>query len=571
MRIKTLKFFFITFFILLGIFLLYLQIIKGPLYKELSYRNSIRLLNINASRGIIYDRYDKEVAHNVLSFGVFIVPQETSDLDAEIKKLSGILEVPESLLRRNYKRNYRAPFAPCEVARDVPKRKAILVEEMRLDMPGVLVKEIPLRRYPYKDSLAHAVGYIGEINKGELELLKSYGYAVKDMIGKEGIERVADSALRGRSGGMQIQVDNRGRRVKVLSSKKPESGRDIYLTIDAEFQSLVSKMMAGKRGAAIFMDPRTGEVLSMVSTPSYDPNGPLSSVLNDVDSPFLNRAVMAQYPPGSLFKIILAITGLDSEKITSSSTFICRGRLEIGKDEFSCWKRDGHGPMDLDRAITESCNVYFYNVGLLVGVEKINEYARHFGFGKKTGIELFGEKEGFVPSRPWKSKEKKEPWYAGDTANLSIGQGYLLATPLQVVRVIASVANGGRLVTPHVLKRIGDSDIEGHREMRLKVREQDIKKVKLAMGKVVREGTGMLAWSDSVSISGKTGTSQRGLGFKTHAWFGGFAPSENPEICFVIFLESGGSGGDMPALIAKKAVEYWFKQRTKIRLDRFVR
>ena len=561
MRIKALKNFFITLFVLLGISLLYLQIIKGPLYRELSSRNSIRLLKIDAPRGSIYDRNNKKVAHNAFSFGVFIVPQEISDFDDEIRKLALVTEIPESLLRRNYKRNYSAPFAPCEVARNVPKRKAILVEEMQLDMPGVLVKEIPLRRYPYKDSLAHVVGYIGEIDKGELELLKSYGYKVRDMIGKEGIERVTDSILRGRSGGMQIQVDNRGRRVKVLSFKKPSGGGDIYLTIDAEFQSIVSKMMAGKNGSAIFMDPRTGEILSMVSSPSYDPNESLSGVLNDMDSPFLNRAIMGQYPPGSIFKIILAMAGLDSGKITPASSFICRGRLDIGKDQFNCWKRDGHGPMDMERAIIESCNVYFYNVGLLVGVEKINEYARLFGLGRKTGIELFGEKEGFIPYRSWKYKEKKEPWYAGDTANLSIGQGYLLVTPLEVVRVIASVANGGRLVTPHVLKRIERSDIEGHREIMLKIRDEDIRTVKLAMRKVIGEGTGILAWSDLVSISGKTGTSQAGAGLKTHAWFGGFAPSENPEISFVIFLERGGSGGDIPALMAKKAVEYWYKKR----------
>lgn len=561
MRIKALKFFFITLFVLLGIFLLHLQIIKGPLYRELSYRNSIRLLKIDASRGSIYDRNDKKVAHNIFSFGVFIVPQEIRDIDDEIKKLALVMEIPESLLRRNYKRNYSAPFAPCEVARGVPKRKAILVQEMQLDMPGVMVKEIPLRRYPYKDSLAHVVGYIGEIAAGELELLKSYGYKARDMIGKEGIERIADSILRGRSGGMQIQVDNRGRRVKVLSFKKPSGGHDVYLTIDAEFQGIVSKMMAGKKGAAIFMDPRTGEILSMVSSPSYDPNESLSGVLDDMDSPFLNRAIMGQYPPGSLFKIILAMAGLDSGKITPGSSFICRGRLEIGKDQFSCWKRDGHGPMDMEKAIIESCNVYFYNVGLLVGVEKISEYARLFGLDRKTGIELFGEKEGFIPSRAWKSKEKKEPWYAGDTANLSIGQGYLLATPLEVVRVIASVANGGRLVTPHVLKRIEQSGIEGHREITLKIRDEDIKTVKLAMKRVIGEGTGILAWSDLVSISGKTGTSQAGSGLKTHAWFGGFAPSENPEISFVIFLERGGSGGDIPALMAKKAVEYWYRNR----------
>ena len=562
MRIKSLQYSFIIFFILLGACLYYLQIIKGSLYRELSYKNSIRLLNIAAPRGIIYDRRKDKVADNVLSFGVFIVPQEAKDLDAKIKRLSEILGCAESLLRRNYKRNYRAPFAPCELIRDVSKKKAIIVEELKLDMPGVLVKEIPLRRYPYREALAHVVGYIGEIDRQELDLLKSYGYSARDAIGKDGVERSADTGLRGMDGGMQVQVDNRGRQVKVLSFKRPEKGNDVYLTIDAGLQNFLWKMMKGRMGAAVVMDPYNGEILSLVSSPSFDPNGSVASVLNDRDSPLLNRAIMGQYPPGSIFKIIVALAGLDTGKIGPETTFTCRGKLNIGRGRFRCWNKDGHGPMRLEDAITESCNIYFYNAGILLGVGKISEYARKFGLGKKTGIDLWGEVQGFVPSRAWKRMKKKEAWYAGDTANLSIGQGYLLATPIQVAVVFASVANGGRIIEPHILKSPGRA-ADDSKKKDLKIKKEAIELINKAMRGVVEDadGTGFRAWSDSVSISGKTGTSQAGGGLKTHAWFAGFAPSENPEISFVIFLEHGGSGGDIAALMAKKTVEYWYRHR----------
>ncbi|MFC1621007.1 penicillin-binding protein 2 [Candidatus Omnitrophota bacterium] len=556
MRIRALNFLFAILFILLAAYLYYLQVIKGPLYRDLSYKNSIRLLNIAAPRGIIYDRNDNAIVDNTLAFGVFIVPQEANDVDTEIAKLSGLLNIPESLLKRNYKRNYRAPFAPCELLKSVSKREAILIEESKLDMPGVLVGEFPSRRYIYKEAFAHVVGYMGEINKSELELLRSYGYNAKDLIGKDGIEKVIDGHLRGRDGGMQVQVDNRGRQVKILNFRRPRKGNDISLAMDAKLQNFLWKAMKGKKGAAVFMDVSSGEILAMVSVPSYDPGGSILSALNDSDAPLLNRAIMGQYPPGSIFKIVVALTGLESEKITSETGFLCQGRLKVGAGGFHCWNRDGHGLMRLKDAIAQSCNIYFYNAGLSLGAEKILEYARSFGLGKKTHVELLGEMSGFLPSRAWKKAERRENWYAGDTANLSIGQGYVLATPLQIVRMVAAVANGGYLVEPHILKR-------EPKKIKLKLQEKNLQLIRSAMSNVVNgeHGTGFRAWSSTVSIAGKTGTSQSGGGLRTHAWFAGFAPYENPMISFVVFLEHGGSGGEVAALIARKAAEYWYKNK----------
>lgn len=554
MRIRALNFLFAILFILLAAYLYYLQVIKGPLYRDLSYKNSIRLLSIAAPRGIIYDRNNNAIVDNTLAFGVFIVPQEASDVDSEIAELSSLLNIPGSLLKRNYKRNYQAPFAPCELLKSVSKREAVLIEEAKLDMPGVLVREFPLRRHIYKEASAHVVGYVGEINKSELELLRSYGYNVKDLIGKNGIEKVIDGHLRGKDGGMQVQVDNRGRQVKILNFKRPRKGNDISLAIDAKLQNFLWKAMKGKKGAAVFMDVSSGEILAMVSAPSYDPEGSILNTLNDSDAPLLNRAIMGQYPPGSIFKIIIALAGLESGKMTPETEFLCRGRLKVGAGSFHCWNRDGHGPMQIKDAIAQSCNIYFYNAGLLLGAEKILEYARSFGFGKKTRIDLLGEMDGFLPSRAWKKVERGESWYAGDTANLSIGQGYVLVTPLQIVRMVAAVANGGYLIEPHVLER-------EPKKIKLKLQEKNLQLIREAMRGVVddKDGTGFRAWSSDVSIAGKTGTSQSGGGLRTHAWFTGFAPYEEPEISFVIFLEHGGSGGEVAALIARKAVEYWYR------------
>ena len=562
MRTKIFQIFFTILFVLVGIWLYYLQIIKGPFYSDLSSRNSIRLLNISAPRGNIYDRSGKLIAGNTLSFGVFIVPQEADDIYAEIEKLSRILGVSKSLLERNYKRNKTASFAPCELTRGVSKKAAISIEESRLEMPGVLVKEIPFRNYYYKEAFSHVVGYTGEIGQLELELLKPYGYNIKDLIGKDGVERFCDRMLRGKNGGMQIQIDNRGRQVKVMSYRKPKDGRDVYLTIDADLQKLVYSLFNGEKGAAVFMDPHNGEIFSLVSSPSYDPNESLSVAMRTEESPLLNRAIMGVYPPGSIFKLVTSMAALESKSVTPDTGFVCTGKINIGKDTLNCWNKDGHGYVDMEKAIAWSCNVYFCHAGLLIGADKITEYANLFGLGKRTGIELFGESSGFVPSKEWKRQEKKEIWYPGDTANFSIGQGDLLVTPLQIARIVASIANGNSLVQPHVLKRIGDAGLTTLKTELLRFAKEDIDVIRRGMRMAIEDpdGTGNRASSKVVSISAKTGTVQIGPGIRPHGWFVGFAPSEDPKICFVVFLENGGSGGDAPADIAKPALEYWFKE-----------
>ncbi|MDP2912237.1 MAG: penicillin-binding transpeptidase domain-containing protein, partial [Candidatus Omnitrophota bacterium] len=366
-----------------------------------------------------------------------------------------------------------------------------------------------------------------------------------------------------KNGGMQIRVDNRGRQVKVMSYRKPKSGRDVHLTLDAGLQKEVYRLFDNRPGAAIFMDPRNGEVLSLVSSPAYDPTGSISDAIRQEKSPLLNRAIMGVYPPGSIFKIITSMAALESKSIRPDTGFVCAGKFNIGKDEFDCWNKDGHGYVDLTKAIAWSCNIFFYHTGLLTGADKICEYANLFGLGRKTGIELFGESSGFVPSKEWKRQEKKETWYPGDTANLSIGQGDLTVTPLQMTAMVACVANGGMLVKPHILKRAENTNVGAPLagSLHLNISKEDLDAVRRGMARVVEDpdGTGSNAASKIVSISAKTGTAQVGQGIMPHGWFAGFAPSENPRICFAVFLENGGSGGDAPAEIAKLALEYWFR------------
>ncbi|MFH1782667.1 MAG: penicillin-binding protein 2 [Candidatus Omnitrophota bacterium] len=557
MRIKLLHLAFISLFIFLTGCLFYLQIIKGPLYSEMSSRNSIRLINIPAPRGIIYDRNRSVIGEDTFSFGVFIIPQESDDVGREIKKIAEILDIKEGILKRKYKRNYLAPFAPCEIIRDISKKQAIIIQELKLDMKGVLVKEIPSRRYPYAEMFAHITGYVGEIDREELTIFKEYGYQVKDMIGKDGVEKIKDSTLRGKNGGMQIQVDNRGHQVNILSERKSKKGNNVFLTFDASLQAYIWELMKDNAGSCIVMDTRTGEILALISSPSYDPNESVAKVFNIQGSPLMNRAIMGQYSPGSLFKLVVALSGLESEIIDRDKVFECLGGFDVGGRVFHCWNRDGHGPMHLKDAITQSCNIYFYKLSMMLGIEKIMEYAKEFRFGKATGIELLGEKPGFLPTRAWKRQAKKERWYTGDTLNHSIGQGYLLVTPLQVVRMMAAIANGEYLLRPHIIK---DDDLSSYKT-KLRFKKENIDLIREGMRGVVAapNGTGYQAWSELVPISGKTGTSQVSGGKMPHAWFGGFAPSSDPEIALVVFLEHGGSGGDQPAFIARGIVEYWYK------------
>jgi len=569
MRLNVLKRTILLFFLLLAAGLAYLQLIKGPEYSRLSQNNRIKLIRLTPARGSIYDRNKRLVAGTRLMFNLAILPQELKDLENTIATLSSLTGISEEKLLREYKKNFFAPFIPVAVARDIPKETAIALESKEDDIPGLVIQTEPLRDYRYGVSTAHLLGYLGSITEEELEKLEGYGVRIRDLVGRSGLEEKHDEHLRGLPGGMQVEVNNRGHKVRVLGSREAQEGKELHLTIDIKLQNLIHDLLVDKDGSSIVMNVETGEILAMVNNPGFDPNVFIAAVnqkqeareevtelLRSREAPLLNRAISGVYSPGSIFKIIVAAAALEKEKITPQTTFSCPGRFRIGNRDFFCWDLDGHGTENIYSALAHSCNVFFYRMGLSLGADEITSFARKFGLGLPTGVDLPYETAGLVPSKAWKLKTQKERWYDGETANFSIGQGYLLATPLQMTRVVAAVANGGYLVKPHVVKSTKVSSKE-----KIGVKEETLEIIREGMRQVVEDvgGTGHNARVFGVEWAAKTGTAQAPKG-KPHGWFAGFYPADDPRLAILVFLEHGGSGGQAPAKIAKNIIEYIKKE-----------
>ncbi|MBN2097646.1 MAG: penicillin-binding protein 2 [Candidatus Omnitrophica bacterium] len=573
MHLKFLRRIIFGCFVLLALSLLRLQIIQGPYFLQLSQNNRIKFVNLAAGRGIIYDRFGKVLANTRSCFNLAIIPQQTKDVQKLIEQISPHLGLSQDELLANFKRNLLAPFIPVVIAQDLPKEKAILLECKEAEIPGLLIQVVPLRDYPYAQSLGHILGYLGRTREKELTQSKDYGLRRQDLVGRSGMEETFDDYLRGEPGGMQVEVNSRGYQVKLLGSKQPQSGGELVLTIWAELQELVDDLLAEEIGACIVLNPQNGEVLSLVSKPSFDPNLFIAALngkqpesrrvqrlLNSQEAVLLNRAISGMYPPGSIFKIVTACAALENEKITTKTSFFCPGSLRLGGRDFLCWKLDGHGNEDIFSGIRHSCNVFFYNSGLALGADKLTLYAHKFGFGSFTGIELPYQAQGLVPSKAWKLKTYREKWYDGETANFSIGQGYLLATPLQVARMVSAVANGGNLIQPHLVKKIAQQELVVSRKD-LGLKKETIKAIKTGMRQVIQtsDGTGHKASIASIEWAGKTATAQAASGV-AHGWFVGFYPVEQPEVLVLVFLEHGGSGGEAPARIAKSIMQYVIEQ-----------
>lgn len=552
--------------------LFYLQILRWPLYHDLAKKNHIRLIPLPGLRGTIYDRNGLAIVDNRLSFDVVIIPQEVDDADTTYGRLSHALGVSSSRIESIVKKDYTAPFAPITISSDVDKDLAFRLEERKQQLPGVLVLPRTIRWYVYGERTSHIIGYLSLINKDELEKLGDYGYSMSDLVGRSGIERAYDGYLRGEDGGTQLEVDATGRLVKILGSKNQKKGTDITLTVDAKLQAYASDCLEGVRGSVVVMDPRDGEILAMASSPSFDSNifaergrgGEALDYMRSGSYPMINRAINGQYPPGSIFKIIMADAALETKAIDERTTFVCSGKYFVGKAEFDCWKEGGHGPQDLRDAITHSCNIYFYNVGRKLGPNVISEYAERFGLGRPTGIDLAGESSGLVPNPAWKRAKRGQSWYEGETVNYAIGQGDLLVTPLQMVEAVSVFATEGSAPRPHVIKKIGNMDVQVPKPRTVAVSKTAVRIIKSAMINVVASdtGTGQRARIEGMTIAAKTGTAQTPSG-EPHAWFLGFAPADNPKIAFVVMVEHGGHGGVSAADIAKKILDF-AKDNTEI-------
>jgi penicillin-binding protein 2 len=379
------------------------------------------------------------------------------------------------------------------------------------------------------------------------------------------VERYYEAALKGVDGGTQVEVDSRGRQTRLLGLKEPGNGADLYLTIDASLQTASDRLLGDRKGAVVVMDPRTGEVLALASHPAFDPNifvrpdtsaERLALIGDRIGRPLSNKALAGLYPPGSVFKIVVASAALEAQKINRNTTVTCGGQYRLGRTTFDCWKEGGHGPQDVVTGLKNSCNVFFYNTGRILGVDDIETYAKLFGFGRATGIDLPDEVDGIVPGKAWKWASRKEGWFEGETINYAIGQGYLAVTPIQVLEMAAVMANNGSLVRPYLAKRLGSKELHGAKVKSAGLKASTVKTVRDGLYEVVsgEGGTGKRAKIDGVAVAGKTGTAQTPYG-RTHAWFCGFAPFDDPKVCLVVLIEHGGKGGVEPAEIARGIFE----------------
>ena len=570
MRLKLLKKLIFVSFLFLTFSLVYNQLVRGPYYFRLSQNNRIKLIRLKAARGVIYDREGEVLADTRPSFNAGLLAQEIEDVQQTIDKISPILGISKNELLRRFKKNFSAPFIPVVIARDIPKKTAIILECSESDIPGLVIQTENLRNYRYEESLGHILGYLGRVKEEELSRFKTYGLpGLPDLVGRTGVEERFDRYLRGQAGGMQVEVNNRGYLVRVLGSRQPQTGSDIYLTVDAQLQKLVDTLLEEEKGACIVMNPQNGEISALVSKPSFAPslfiaaaNGKqeaarrIEGLLNSKEAVLVNRAISASFPPGSIFKIVVAAAALENDIITPNSTFNCSGSLNVGNREFFCWNLDGHGGENIYSGLAHSCNVFFYKLGLSLGADKLSTYARKLGLGQTTNIDLPYESKGFVPTKNWKLKTYQERWYDGETANFSIGQGYLLATPLQIVQMVSVIANGGYLVRPHIVKRLGKQESRILRK-KLVLERETIETIKEGLRRVIQdeEGTGHNARISGLEWAGKTGTAQVSSGW-SHGWFAGFYPLKQPRVLVLVFLENGGSGGETPARIAKEIIKY---------------
>lgn len=546
-----------------------MQVIDHDYYKRQSERNRIRPVVLEAPRGVILDRYGREMVSNRLAFDCFVIPQEgRAHLERTFKRMGAILGVAEEDLARRYKSRKTGAFSPVLLAEDVKKETAIEVEEASDAMPGVFIKTRPIREYVLGEKAAHLLGYTGLLSVDEYKKLKNFGYQLNDAVGKSGLENYYESYLRGRDGAVQYEADSRGRLIRVLSIQEPVEGKTLKLSIDKDLQALVSDLLHDQTGAVAVMELETGGILALASSPTYDPGlflkppGERESVrriVTDSRRPLLNRVISGEYPPGSTFKMITAHAALKSRKIDTSTSFLCPGFFFLGRHRFRCWNHDGHGVQEVVSAIQHSCDVFFYNTGIRLDVNLLADGSRDFGLGSRTQIDLASEREGLVPSREWKKAyfSKDPAWYRGETAIFAIGQGYLLTTPLQMLKVTGIVASGGTWFRPRVVDKIGDLPVLQPFQKKDVFSRDALAIVREGMKRVVQSntGTGQRARSDLVAVSGKTGTAQA-TGYRDHAWFVGYAPSDRAEAAIVVLLEQGGHGGVSAATVAGKAFHW---------------
>jgi penicillin-binding protein 2 len=572
----------------------YLQIIKGSEFKKKSENNSVRFRQIKPLRGLIMDRNGVVLVDNRPSFDVLYVPTKNKGNELSVEKLKEIYE------RKSLDFFYDPStledaklYLPIKLEKNVSMEKVALVETNALNLPGIYIDVSPVRLYLDGEMLAPVIGYTGEISREDIEKSNDQ-YAYGDVLGKHGLEKFFDTYIRGHRGAELVEVNVHGKEIKNLGKIDPVSGYNMVLTIDSDLQKAAWQALEGRAGSAVVLDTRNGEVLAMVSSPSFDPNLFNSGISNDQwnelqNNPFAplsNKAISGQYPPGSTYKLIVAAAALEEGIITPETKVLCKGSFTLGNRTYRCWNKHGHGWVNLHKAIVESCDVYFYTVGKMLGVDTIARYAKLFGLGAIAGIDLPGEKSGLVPTKDWKLKKKKGAWQMGETISISIGQGFNLLTPLQLANAFGAFANGGTLWRPYLVKYIESPDGKIYKEFlpekrgEFKLSPKTVEILNSALWGVVNEpgGTGHNASIAGIDVCGKTGTSQvmglpadekarraRRLGAfqKDHALFACFAPMKNPEIAVAVVMENAGGGGAVAAPVARRILSAYFEGKKK--------
>ncbi len=559
----------------------FVQVVQGDYYRELAENNRLREVPIEATRGLIFDRESRLLVENVPSYNLLLEVSRSRDVARSLQFATGILGRPESELEGVLERHRAAvPFRPILVAEDLTLSDVAKFSASALEHPEFEIDVSHLRLYRFSRIAAHALGHLGQVSEADLKRSQS-PYRAGDLVGKSGVEQAYDLDLKGRDGERVVIVDSRGRLLEEHDQEPAVVGDDLSLALSMELQQEAARFFEGKTGAVVALDPRTGEVIALLSSPSYDPNlfsrrldqEAWRQLVDDPRHPLQNRSIQNAYPPGSVFKIVIAIAGLSEKIVTPHHRVFCPGFTTIYNRRFRCWKRGGHGWMDLRSALRESCDVYFYHLGKKLGIDPIARYSRLLGFGRPTGLDIPGEKGGLVPDAEWSLKRRGTPWYPGETISVAIGQGPVLVTPMQMAAAVATVANGGFRVTPHLV----DSQAAPEPEW-LPLDSAVLDFVREALWAVVNvRGTGARARVAGLDVAGKTGTAQV-VGQATridsqdlpaehrdHAWFVSFAPVDDPSLVVVVFVEHGGKGSASAAPLAKQLYEIYFRDSLELR------
>ena len=573
--------------------LFYLTVIEGTEYRRLSENNCIRLQRIDAPRGLIFDRRGVLLVDNRPSYDIALIPKDARPVANTLARLASHLELPPGEIEGLMDAKPRTPaYKPVVISEDVNRDELAVVMAHSYELPGVVVNVKPRRQYLTQQFAAHILGYLGEIGPDELDSGKYPDLRGGDAIGKFGAEKTFDHFLRGEKGGQQVEVNAAGQVVRVLQTVDFKPGYNIYLTIDADLQQRAEMLLDGVAGAVVAMDPNNGNILALASSPTFDQNAFVSGLSKSVWShlqthplrPMQNRAIQGEYPPGSTYKIITALAGLEEGVCDESTTVYCPGFYRYGDRTYRCWKKGGHGNVNMRMAIERSCDVYFYQVGQKLGVDRLAWYAKAAGLGTATGIDLDHESPGLIPGTLWKRKRYGKPWMGGETLSVAIGQGYNLTTPIQLAGMISAVASEGKRYAPAIVARIETAQGEG--VFRAQPRKLSALPVKARNLKIIQDGLDMVVQGKrgtargyrlaDIAYGGKTGTSQvfshkrgdprreaeRPYHLRPHALFVAYAPLENPQIAVAVIVEHGEHGSGAAAPLAREMIRTYLITRS---------